>query len=84
MGSPVKTVGQSGQISLGRSKAGQTFQQEELEGGVILLRPVEVIPTSNWLVRDQEKIAQALEWAAKTPARVTDLEEFLEEQSDQE
>jgi hypothetical protein len=46
----VKTVGNSGQISLGKEYAGRTVMVEELERGVWMIRTAQVIPDNElWL-----------------------------------
>lgn len=40
---PLKAVGSSGQLTLGKRFAGRYFEVEELPGGEILLRPVRVM-----------------------------------------
>ena len=40
----IKTIGSSGQISLGKEYAGRTVMVEELETGVWLIKTAQVIP----------------------------------------
>ncbi|MFN0063784.1 MAG: hypothetical protein ACKVPX_14865 [Myxococcaceae bacterium] len=67
----IKRVGKSGQISLGRQYEGQLYQEETYPDGVIVLRPVDVLPKDSWLVRDQESIRRALVWADTHPPQET-------------
>jgi hypothetical protein len=73
----IKRVGRSGQISLGKEHTGQYFREERRPDGSILLVPVVVIAQSHWTVRDEEKIRKALEWAAETPPKETNLDDLL-------
>ena len=75
----LKQVGTSGQISLGKQFAGKYFQVEPQEGGVLMLRPMKVIPDADaWLHTPEMKrtLEQARRWAAETPATETDMAKF--------
>lgn len=72
----VKTIGSSGQISLGKHHAGRTVTVEELQPGVWLLKTARVIPDNEmWLhtTEAKAKLDRALSWAARNPPRQTDL-----------
>jgi hypothetical protein len=72
----VKTIGSSGQISLGKQYAGRTVTVEEVEEGVWLIKAARVIPESElWLHTSpgREKLTQAIEWAAQNPPRASNL-----------
>ncbi len=73
----IKRVGSSGQISVGKKLAGRYFREELREDGAIVLVPVAVVPASHWTIRDAGKIKKALAWAAKHPARESDLEGLI-------
>ncbi len=73
----VKTVGKSGQISLGKSLAGMDFIMEEMPGGDILLRRAVVVPANErWLHAADMKarLEDAQNWMHANPARDTDLD----------
>lgn len=70
----IKRVGKSGQISLGKQLAGQYFREQHQEDGSIVLVPVVVISRSHWSVRDEDKIRKAIAWAAKNPAKESDVD----------
>ena len=70
----IKRVGKSGQISLGKQLAGQYFREQRQEDGSIVLVPVVVISKSHWSVRDEGKIRKAITWAAKNPAKESDID----------
>ena len=70
----IKRVGKSGQISLGKQLAGQYFREQRQEDGSIVLVPVVVISKSHWSVRDEGKIRRAIAWAAKNPAKESDVD----------
>lgn len=70
----IKRVGKSGQISVGKQLAGQYYREERQEDGSIVLVPVVVISKSHWSVRDEGKIRKAVAWAAKNPAKESNLD----------
>jgi hypothetical protein len=73
----LKTVGASGQLSLGKQFAGRHFEMEVQADGCILLRPMRVIPEADaWIYSPQmrERLAQAETWMADTPPSETDLD----------
>lgn len=72
----IKRVGKSGQISLGKQLAGQYFREQRQEDGSIVLVPVVVVSRSHWSVRDEDKIRKAIAWAAKNPAKESDVDEL--------
>lgn len=75
----IKTVGKSGQISLGKALAGMEFIMEELPGGDIMLKRAVVVPMNErWLHEPamKEKLARADEWMRQNPPRETDLDEL--------
>jgi hypothetical protein len=77
----IKTVGRSGQVSLGKKYAGRTVQVEEVEEGVWTIRVGQFIPDSErWLHEPEAKgrLDEALDWAEHTPPAETDLDELEE------
>jgi hypothetical protein len=75
----IKTVGASGQISLGKEYAGRTVVVETPEEGVWVIRTAQVIPDNErWLHQEpaRSKVAAGLAWARATPAEKTDLDAF--------
>jgi hypothetical protein len=77
----VKTVSGRGQIALGKKYAGRQVVVEELEPGVWILKVGRMIPDSElWLHTPevQERVDEALQWAAQTPPQETDLDELEE------
>jgi hypothetical protein len=73
----IKVVGKSGQISLGKSYAGKTLRLERRRDGTMVLTAVAVVPESQlWTLEEphRSQIARGLTWAAKTPARETNLD----------
>lgn len=71
----IKTVGKSGQISLGKSMAGMGFIMEELPGGDIMLKRAVVVPMNERLLDPavQAELEAAREWRKNNPAKATDL-----------
>lgn len=79
VGMNIKTVGKSGQISLGKSLAGMDFVMERQEGGDILLKHVLVIPANErWLHEPamKQKLARADNWICSHPGKDTNLDEL--------
>lgn len=76
----IKVVGKSGQISLGKSYAGKTLRLERRQDGTVVLTAVAMVPESQlWTLQEphRSRIERGVAWAAETPARETDLEEFV-------
>lgn len=70
----IKTVGRSGQISLGKTLVDTEFIVEELPGGDIILKRALVVPLNErWLHEPamKEKLARADEWMRQNPPRET-------------
>jgi len=75
----IKTVGSSGQISLGKKFAGQTVMLDEVETGVWIVKLGRFIPDNErWLHRPgvQPELNEAIAWAEKNPPEDTNLEEL--------
>ncbi len=75
----IKTVGASGQISLGKQHAGKTVLVEQPEAGVWIVRTAQVIPDNErWLHTPKAKkiLDKALAWADSHPAQESDFEDF--------
>jgi hypothetical protein len=73
----IKVVGKSGQISLGKRYAGKTLRLERRRDGTVVLTAVAVVPESQlWTLQepDRSRIERGLAWAARTPARETDID----------
>lgn len=71
----VKSIGISGQISLGKEHAGRKVLVENPEPGVWVIRTVTIIPDNEkWLYepRIKKNLDKALEWAKKNPAKESD------------
>ena len=68
----VKEVGKSGQICLGKARAGERFKVQEQPNGDLLLQRVLMIPADQAWVYTKETqavIAKAKQWLAKNPPR---------------
>lgn len=75
----IKTVGKSGQISLGKALAGKGFIMEVLPGGDVILKHAVVVPMNErWLHEPdmKKRLAQADEWMRQNPPRKSDLDEL--------
>ncbi len=76
----IKVVGKSGQISLGKSYAGKTLRLERRRDGTMVLRAVVLVPESQlWTLQEphRSRIERALDWAAITEPRETEVESLL-------
>ena len=72
----IKTVGASGQISLGKEYAGRHVIIEEIEEGVWLIKTASIIPdTEMWMHEEPAKsrIDRAIKWAEENKPSETDL-----------
>ncbi len=72
----IKSIGSSGQISLGKEHAGRQVLIENPEPGVWVIRTARVIPDNETWIHTpsvQKNLHDALAWAEKTPAKATDL-----------
>jgi len=72
----IKSIGSSGQISLGKEYAGRQVLVENPEPGVWMIRTATVIPDNEkWMHAPALKkdLTAALAWAQKTPAKASDL-----------
>jgi len=75
----IKTVGRSGQISLGKKFAGQTVMLDEIEAGVWIVKIGRFIPDNEkWLhIPDvQAELNEAITWAEENPPEDTNFEEL--------
>ena len=75
----IKTVGSSGQISLGKKFAGQTVMLDEIDTGVWIVKLGRFIPDNErWLHRPdvQAELNEAIAWAEKHPPEDTNFEEL--------
>lgn len=75
----IKTVGKSGQISLGKAMAGMGFIMETLPGGDIILKRAVVVPMNErWLHEPamKEKLAHADDWMRNNQAQETNLDKL--------
>ncbi|HEV3458621.1 MAG TPA: hypothetical protein VHG32_18845 [Thermoanaerobaculia bacterium] len=73
----IKSVGKSGQISLGKRYAGKTFCVQQRPDGSLLLTAVAMVPESQlWTLRepDRSAIIKGMTWAASVPPSETDLD----------
>ena len=72
----IKTIGNSGQISLGKEYAGRTVMVEEVERGVWVIKTAQVIPDNELWLHTPEARARldaALEWSDRHPRRESDM-----------
>jgi hypothetical protein len=77
MPAEVKTIGASGQISLGKEFAGRTVTVEQVEDGVWLVKTARVIPENElWLHTPEmdKELTKAIRWADEHPAKESNLD----------
>lgn len=77
--SMIKTVGQSGQISLGKQYAGRHALVDEIESGVWVIKLGEFVPDNErWMLQPgvKDDIDRAIAWAEKNPSEASDLDEL--------
>jgi len=75
----IKTVGSSGQISLGKKFAGKTVLVDEIQAGVWMVKIGRFIPDNEkWLQEPdvQAELNEAISWAEKNPPKDTNFEEL--------
>jgi hypothetical protein len=73
----VKTIGSSGQISIGKEHAGRTVTVDQIEDGVWLIKAAQVIPENEmWLHQPSaaQELTQAVEWAGRNPPSESNLD----------
>ncbi len=73
----IKTVGSSGQISLGKEFAGRHVLLDQVEPGMWLLKIGSFVPDSErWLQQSEVEsgVDEAVAWAEKTPPAGSDLD----------
>ena len=76
MQTQIKTIGASGQISLGKEYAGRHNIIEEIEEGVWLIKTASIIPDSEmWMHEEPAKsrIDRAIKWAEENSPSETDV-----------
>lgn len=75
----VKRVGETGQVSVGKSLAGRLVRVEPTQEGVFLRFVVDVAEKDAWWTQEphRSQLQEALAWAAKNPATDSDLGELL-------
>jgi hypothetical protein len=76
----IKSVGKSGQISLGKRYAGKTFRVQQRPDGSLLLTAVALVPESQlWTLQEPHlgAIARGMRWAVATPPAETDLDDLM-------
>ncbi|MFH1177604.1 MAG: hypothetical protein V1750_09380 [Acidobacteriota bacterium] len=73
----VKTIGASGQISLGKEHAGRHALVDEIDPGVWIVKLGELVPDSERWLQGAEATAavtEAVSWAEQTVPALTDLD----------
>ncbi len=76
----IKSIGSSGQISLGKEHAGRKVLVENPEQGVWVIRTVTIIPDNErWMHQPSVKkdLAKALDWAVNNPATASSPDDLI-------
>jgi hypothetical protein len=77
--SEIKTIGSSGQISLGKQNAGRTVIVDQVEEGVWLIKTAQVIPDNEQWLHTPEmkaKLDRAFAWLATHKPKESNLDEL--------
>lgn len=75
----IKTVGNSGQISLGKEFAGRSVLVDQIDKGVWTIKLGEFVPDNErWLFseRVQSELDESIDWAEQNPPKSCDLIEL--------
>ncbi len=75
----IKTVGSSGQISIGKKFAGQTVMLSELDNGVWLIKLGRFVPDNEKWLHDpdvENTLNKAVDWAEQNPPADTDFHDL--------
>jgi hypothetical protein len=75
----IKTVGSSGQISIGKKFAGQTVMLSELDNGVWLIKLGRFVPDNEKWLHDpdvEKTLNKAVDWAEQNPPADTDFHDL--------
>ena len=80
----VKSVGQSGQISLGKEFAGRQVLVETPTKGVWIIRTASIVPDEVWLHEEEtrERLKSALAWATRNPSKSSDPDQLPMKRAD--
>jgi hypothetical protein len=73
----IKTIGSSGQITLGKEFAGRHVVVDQIEPGVWMIKLGQFIPDNErWLLDTsvQQEVDEAIAWAENNPPRSSDLD----------
>lgn len=76
MATDIKTIGASGQISLGKEYAGRHVTVDEPEPGVWIIKTAQVIPDNELWLHDpaaRASLDRALAWSNSQPRAESDL-----------
>ena len=75
----IKTIGSSGQITLGKEYAGRHVVVDQIEPGVWMIKLGQFIPDNErWLFDTsvQKEVDEAIAWAENNSPHASDLEEL--------
>jgi hypothetical protein len=75
----VKRIGETGQVSVGKSLAGKLVRVEPAPDGIMLRFVVDVAEKDVWWLHEpyKSKLKDAIAWARKNPPAETDLDALL-------
>lgn len=81
----VKSVGASGQISLGKEYAGRQVLVEMPAEGVWIIKTARIVPDNEaWLENPQikQRVARAIEWASQHAPEASDPDKLVTRKQD--
>lgn len=81
----VKSVGVSGQISIGKEYAGRQVLVEMPAEGVWIIRTARIVPDNEaWLENPQikQRVARAIEWASQHAPEASDPDKLVKRKPD--
>lgn len=81
----VKSVGASGQISLGKEYAGRQVLVEMPTEGVWIIKTARIVPDNEaWLENPQikQRVARAIEWASQHAPEASDPDKLVTRKQD--
>ena len=79
MQTQIKTIGTSGQISLGKEYAGRHVIVEEIEAGVWLIKTASIIPDSEMWIHEEpakSRIDKAIKYSEENRPAESDIREL--------
>ncbi len=77
----VKSVGASGQISLGKEYAGRQVLVEMPTEGVWIIKTARIVPDNEAWLENPQRVARAIEWASRHAPESSDPDKLVTRKS---